>query len=235
MKRLRGKLTYSNVMVTILALFVLGGGTAFATDQLPKNSVGTDQIKKEAVTPAKLSSASKAALTGPAGAKGATGAKGAPGARGDGGASGPVGPKGDKGDRGEPGLPGEPGNANVMTIPLGAHNFETEGLFRAKIPGVTYAEVSQDGWQVQLENKNETIYDLPGPGFTAQTDYRAWIVAVGGGAELFISALTGPGEAYNAVRIIVIESSSPTTSLYGFDHADRCRRRSQLHPRAPES
>ena len=46
--RVRGKLTYSNVMVTILAFVVLGGG-AYAANQLPKNSVGSPQIKKNAV------------------------------------------------------------------------------------------------------------------------------------------------------------------------------------------
>jgi hypothetical protein len=92
MKRLQSKLTYSNVMVTVLAFVVLAGGTAYAaTEMLPKNSVGTKQIAKEAVTPAKLSKASKAALTGPAGAKGATGPQG------------PKGDKGEKGDRGETG------------------------------------------------------------------------------------------------------------------------------------
>ena len=52
LKRLRGKLTYSNVMVTVLAFVVLAGGTAYAaTEMLPKNSVGTKQLAKEAVTP----------------------------------------------------------------------------------------------------------------------------------------------------------------------------------------
>jgi hypothetical protein len=47
MKRLRGSLTYSNVMVTILALLVIGGGSAYAaTSLLPKNSVGARQLKK---------------------------------------------------------------------------------------------------------------------------------------------------------------------------------------------
>lgn len=79
-------------MVTVLAVLVIGGGSAYAaTEMLPKGSVGTNQIKKEAVTPAKLSKASKAALAGPKGANGATGAQG---------------PKGDKGERGERGEPG---------------------------------------------------------------------------------------------------------------------------------
>jgi hypothetical protein len=82
MHRIRGKLTYSNVMVTILAIVVLGGGTAYAAGQLEKESVGTRQLQKEAVTPSKLSKASKVTLTGPTGATGATGARGLQGIQG---------------------------------------------------------------------------------------------------------------------------------------------------------
>jgi hypothetical protein len=89
MKRLRTHLTYANVTVTLLAFVVLAGGTAVAaTQMLPKNSVGSKQIKKGAVTPVKLSGAAKAALTGPTGAKGDTGAPG---------------PQGEAGAKGEPG------------------------------------------------------------------------------------------------------------------------------------
>ena len=75
MAALREKLTYANVMATIAVFIALGGG-AIAATQLPKNSVGAKQLKKAAVTPAKLSTASKATLTGP---KGDPGAPGAPG------------------------------------------------------------------------------------------------------------------------------------------------------------
>jgi hypothetical protein len=51
--KLRPRLTYANVMVTILAFIVLGGG-AYAASQLPKNSVGKKQIKNGAVTRAKI-------------------------------------------------------------------------------------------------------------------------------------------------------------------------------------
>jgi hypothetical protein len=40
MHRIRGSLTYSNVMVTVLALLVLGGGTAYVTAQV-QETVGT--------------------------------------------------------------------------------------------------------------------------------------------------------------------------------------------------
>jgi hypothetical protein len=96
MKHLRGKLTYSNVISTLCLLLLLGGGTAWAATRLPRNSVGTRQIKKEAVTPAKLSRGAKATLVGV-------------GAQGPIGPQGPQGPKGDKGDKGEPGGKGERG------------------------------------------------------------------------------------------------------------------------------
>ncbi|MBS1845598.1 MAG: collagen-like protein [Actinobacteria bacterium] len=91
MHRISGKLTYSNVVATLCLVLLVGGGTAFAATQLEKESVGTRQLKKEAVTPIKLSTKAKAALTGPAGpagAKGATGPQGPQGLKGDPGANG---------------------------------------------------------------------------------------------------------------------------------------------------
>ena len=51
--KLRGKLTYANVVAT-LALFIALGGGAYAAIHLKKNSVGTKQIKKNAVTSSKI-------------------------------------------------------------------------------------------------------------------------------------------------------------------------------------
>jgi hypothetical protein len=54
MKRLRGQLTYANVISTLCLFLLLGGGTAFAAAHLAKNSVGTKQIKNNAITAAKI-------------------------------------------------------------------------------------------------------------------------------------------------------------------------------------
>jgi hypothetical protein len=55
MKRLRARLTYANVVSTLALFLVLAGGTAFAAKQMvPKNSVGTKQIKNRAVTGSKI-------------------------------------------------------------------------------------------------------------------------------------------------------------------------------------
>jgi hypothetical protein len=143
MKRLRGKLTYANVISTVCLFLLLGGGAAFAATQLPKNSVGSKQIKKEAVTPAKLSTAAKATLTGPKGATGATGPAGAKGDKGE---------KGDKGDKGERGLTGEAGSA------LAFASIEADGTVEV--------ENSKGITQANVEVPATGIYCLSGLGFT---------------------------------------------------------------------
>jgi hypothetical protein len=60
MKRRRSKLTYANVVST-LCLFLLLGGTAYATLSLPKNSVGPKQLKPNSVTGNKVKNGSIAA------------------------------------------------------------------------------------------------------------------------------------------------------------------------------
>lgn len=85
--------------VSCIALAVALGGTAYAVTALPRNSVGTAQIKKDAVTGAKIKAGSIDAkhlrpgvlLSGTSAAEGDTGAAGATGAPG---ATGAVGPSG---------------------------------------------------------------------------------------------------------------------------------------------
>jgi hypothetical protein len=126
MNRLRDHLTYSNVMVTVLALLVLGGGTAYAAAHLGKESVGARQLKKGAVTPAKLNPASVATLTGPKGGTGATG------------------PQGPKGDNGPSGIVRAFRNSNSIrpAAKLGTSLFGTEVLSLAVPPGRYFVTTS---------------------------------------------------------------------------------------------
>jgi hypothetical protein len=88
----------------MLALFVALSGTAYAAT-LPRNSVGPAQLKRNAVTSAKVKPRSLLASdfrrgqlpAGPEGPPGARGAEGATGARG---AEGPPGPRGPQGPAG---------------------------------------------------------------------------------------------------------------------------------------
>jgi hypothetical protein len=102
-RKLRPSLTYADVVATLCLFLLLSGGVAFAASQLPKNSVGTAQLKREAVTPAKLNSAAKATLTGLAGPRGL---------------DGPQGPRGERGETGLKGEDGKPGEAGPFPTAL---------------------------------------------------------------------------------------------------------------------
>ena len=117
---LRRHLTYANVAAS-LALFLALGGAAYAATQLPKNSVGTNQIRKEAVTAAKISKKTRKQLQGqrgpagqqgPQGKTGKTGAKGATGAR---------------GAQGNTGAPGADGTGPALEVVSGAKPIEAAG------------------------------------------------------------------------------------------------------------
>lgn len=69
------RVTYANVTST-LALFLSLGGVSWAAATLPRNSVGSAQIKAGAVTPAKLSSAAIRKLAGAPGPEGQAGPQG---------------------------------------------------------------------------------------------------------------------------------------------------------------
>jgi hypothetical protein len=112
---LRSKLTYANVIAT-LALFLALGGGAWAATTLPKNSVGSSQLKNGAVTGGKVKNGSLVAgdfasgqlPAGPAGPAGPKGDPGEPGPRGRG-VQGEPGEPGERGSRGERGAPGPEG------------------------------------------------------------------------------------------------------------------------------
>lgn len=90
MRQLARHLSFAN-MVACLALFVALGGASYAAFKLPKESVGTEELRKGAVTPAKLSDKARQGEAGPRGPQGATG---------------PTGPAGAQGGQGPPGAPG---------------------------------------------------------------------------------------------------------------------------------
>lgn len=124
------------MIVALVALFAALGGGAYAATQLPKNSVGAAQLKKKAVTPAKLSPAAKTAL-------------GTPGPKGEAGARGPAGPQGESGPRGDIG-PAGPGATilNYDAVASASPTLQTIGTvlgdtFSAEclIPGAGEAQV----------------------------------------------------------------------------------------------
>jgi hypothetical protein len=93
LERLRPRLTYANVIATLALFLALGGGAAFAAATLGKNTVGTKQLKRNAVTGAKVKNGSLAAEDFGTGQLPAA-------------ARGPMGERGPAGERGQQGAPG---------------------------------------------------------------------------------------------------------------------------------
>jgi hypothetical protein len=88
--------------LALLALFVALGGSSYAASRIPADSVGTAQLKANAVTSSKVRDGSLLARDFAAGRlpAGPTGPAGAAGPKGD------PGPKGDAGPKGDPGRDG---------------------------------------------------------------------------------------------------------------------------------
>lgn len=125
-RRIGSKFTFSNV-ASVLALFIALGGISYAAANLPKKSVGTKQLKNDAVTEKKLSEDVRKQLdkAGEKGPKGDDGAKGATGAQGVQGVQGVQGATGPQGVQGVPG-PGVTTFAQVTTSQSHTSNVPTD-------------------------------------------------------------------------------------------------------------
>ena len=82
------------IVISSIALIVAMGGTGYAAISIPKNSVGTAQLRNGAVTKQKIAPNTLRALAGARGPAGATGHTGATGPAGQQGATGIPGPEG---------------------------------------------------------------------------------------------------------------------------------------------
>jgi len=96
--------------VAYLALFFALGGTSLAAvNALPRNSVGTAQLKNGAVTKTKIAKTTLSSLRGLRGLRGTAGPQGPAGPQGSAGATGAPGSAGAPGATGPQGVQGPPG------------------------------------------------------------------------------------------------------------------------------
>jgi hypothetical protein len=148
--------------IAYLALWLtLGGGSAYAATQLGANSVGTMQLKPDAVVSSRVKDHSLLAQDFkegqlPGGPQGATGPRGAVGAQGAVGPVGPVGPQGAEGPAGRPGEVGPRGPAGSGVLMSRAY---------ALRPGTLYTFAT--GLQYATSEEGEVTMITPGRNLTA--------------------------------------------------------------------
>lgn len=154
-------------LVAVLALVVACSGTAMAGMSLARNSVGTPQLKKGAVTSAKVKDGSLkrtdfapgTLLRGPAGPAGSTGPAGPAGPVG---VAGPQGAPGAAGATGAQGPAGPPGPAGG---PAGWMFVSSSGTANIKVGELSDATVTHPA------TGKYCIFDP-----TLDTDYNAWSI-----------------------------------------------------------
>jgi hypothetical protein len=121
---MRFRLPSPSLVVACIALAISLGGVSYAASVLPRNSVGTVQVRNDAIVSSKIKN--RTLLAGdfkagqlPAGPRGPKGDVGERGPKGETGAAGPPGPRGPAGPTGPPGLRGVVGweqRTNQVTV-----------------------------------------------------------------------------------------------------------------------
>jgi hypothetical protein len=159
MSRLLGHRPSPAMAVAMLALFISLAGTGYAAIKLPANSVGTKQLKTDAVTSAKVKNgalrskdfASGQLPAGPAGPQGA---------------QGPAGPAGPKGDQGGPGATkvvmrvNGPGAVQAFCqfgeVAVGGGGISTDGFLTESQPLPFSSGSPPTGWIVDAKKADGT-------------------------------------------------------------------------------
>lgn len=162
-------------VVAYLALFCALSTGAYAAVKLPANSVTSKQIKKDAVTGAKVKDGSlgladfaKGQLpTGTAAGAGAPGPKGDTGPRGDTGPKGDAGPQGPKGD---PGPAGKDATLGKMPGVVVSGMFIPDATDPEKLKTCAYGSSSVPTGDAERTIAWEHMPAQPADGFTETTD-----------------------------------------------------------------
>jgi len=134
----RLRLPSPGTTIACIALMVALSGTGYAVTALPRNSVGTAQLKKNAVNSAKVKAGSllgsdfapgqiPVGVQGTQGPQGPQGPQGETGPQGPQGETGPQGPQGETGPQGPQGETGPQGPAGVPNTTVVTTTFSVPG------------------------------------------------------------------------------------------------------------
>jgi hypothetical protein len=183
--------------LALLALFVALGGTSYAAVALPRNSVGSLQIRTAAVGSSEVRDRSLTARDFRAGAlpQGARGATGAPGATGPAGPPGPAGPAGPPGPSGTATIAdGSIGPAQLGQLPAVRVRQTTDSQTIASSTGaastpVAFGDAGSEQYDVGgfFDPAAPTVLTIPRTGVYLVTAGVRWAVNGTGQRNLFLS------------------------------------------------
>ena len=180
--RFRSRTSYANVTSTLALALALSTGGAYAAAQ-----IGAGDIKDDAVRTRHIADANVTRTDIKDGA--VTRAKLAPNAQ-----------------------------TQVIEYRLGPHNFATADVAPCVgLSGLTRAQVLGSVWTAQLQGTfvygpsviDDLVYPVPGEGVSGTSRYRV-DVQTGFFDQACVRLVSGPGEAYDAVRLI---RTIPTTTI----------------------
>jgi hypothetical protein len=210
--RVRSRLTYANVLAS-LALFIALGGASYAAVQIPKASVGTKQLKRNAVTSPKVKPGSlqvsdfnasqRSQLRGPAGPEGPRGATGPEGLHGPRGATGPEGPEGPRGLTGPAGPPAPRHWAEVREVGAGLAIVDQSGGISFDQTGTGVFLLAPPGGAVTVGGCTITATPIAGLGFDIRAS-TSW------------SSDPRATTATAVVRLVIGENNVPTDAGFNF-------------------
>jgi len=168
MHRLKGRLTYGNVMATI-ALFVALGGTSYAAITLPRNSVGANQLRTGSVRTAEVRDRSLSARDLSVAARDFLKSQ-----------QGAEGPRGPQGPAGPQGIQGPPGQSGGVVITIRTAGFTAGGdADPDSIPTTPGTATCNPGERVTGGGVNVSNPDVLRVHDTHPVGSNAWRVAVG--------------------------------------------------------
>lgn len=109
-----------------------------------------------------------------------------------------------KKEAGPTGPAGKDGNANVVLYKFAGNDFSVNSDI-AKNVSMSADSFDQYVWLTYLKRDAINTYSIPGYGFTGNSEYRIFFNYDASPVEIYISRASGPGEAYDSIKIVGIQ------------------------------
>jgi hypothetical protein len=207
-KALRPHLIFSNIL-SVIAVFLALGGASYAAISLPKNSVGTAQIRAGAVTAGKLADESVGGNALSDGVRASLDRAGPPGPRGEAGPAGPQGPGATRIHLSRDGTPSATPQpiATVGGLTLKAACDTTSGQ-----TSLVFAVDSEEAGTIQENFQNDTGSDPHTPGPLQSGNLQVDIPA-GANSNIGGPPAVPSGTFYRIIASLIFTTATKTASI----------------------